>query len=125
MEILSWNCRGYIGNMETWTNNQQGGDFIMARLDRFMASNNWITNFPHFSNTHLHRISFDHNHILLKFSSRQELSSPRYCVKRSQHFENIWMEHQDIEGIIESSWKNQNHRKTRDKIQNTLDILCN
>ncbi|MCH81856.1 hypothetical protein A2U01_0002649, partial [Trifolium medium] len=44
---------GYIGEIFTWNNRQESHNHIKARLDRFLASADWIHSFPNFQNTHL------------------------------------------------------------------------
>ncbi|WJX56063.1 hypothetical protein P8452_41758 [Trifolium repens] len=45
---------GYNGDIFTWNNRQEEPHFIKARLDRFLANSDWISLFPHYSNSHLH-----------------------------------------------------------------------
>jgi hypothetical protein len=60
---------GYEGEIFTWTNRQDDNQHIKARLDRFLASEDWITTFPSYQNTHLIRYSSNHCPILLEFSA--------------------------------------------------------
>ncbi|GAU17808.1 hypothetical protein TSUD_171970 [Trifolium subterraneum] len=60
---------GFKGNTYTWTNKHQGDHLIQSRLDRFLATSNWISTFPKFTNNHLVTRKFeqiwttDENHI--------------------------------------------------------------
>ena len=56
---------GFVGNPLTWCNNKQGFDTIKERLDRSLASLDWVHLHPEFSLIHLLASIFDQNPISL------------------------------------------------------------
>jgi hypothetical protein len=62
---------GFAGNPYTWCNNRQGLDSIKERLDRGLASPNWVYLHLDYSLLHLLALFSDHNPISLttNFSS--------------------------------------------------------
>jgi len=56
---------GFTGNPFTWSNHRNGHNLIRQRLDRGLASSQWVHLFPSFSILHLPASGFDHNPLLL------------------------------------------------------------
>jgi hypothetical protein len=56
---------GFSSNPYTWSNHRQCLGLIKERLDRGVASSQWIQYFPSFSVTHLPADTSDHNPLLL------------------------------------------------------------
>jgi hypothetical protein len=56
---------GYHGLPFTWANNHDPESYIQCRLDRFLATNEWCSNYPNFKNHHLLKFKSDHCPILL------------------------------------------------------------
>jgi len=74
----------FSGNPYNWSNNRQGHSLIKERLDRDIASPQWIHLFPSFSTTHLPTHTFDHNPLLLDTT----LSNP--FIPHPFWFEDFW-----------------------------------
>jgi hypothetical protein len=66
---------GFSGNPYTWSNHRQGEGLIKERLDRSLASSNWIRFFPSYSVSHLPAHSSDHNSLLLDTALRALLAA--------------------------------------------------
>ncbi|KAK6123881.1 hypothetical protein DH2020_042372 [Rehmannia glutinosa] len=58
---------GFSGPRFTWTNMQHGDNNIQERLDRALANDVWISQFPYYRVTHLLRVKSDHNPLTIEF----------------------------------------------------------
>jgi exonuclease III len=94
---------GFKGCIYTWTNNQQGDQIIHSRLDRFLATSDWILNFPNYTNTHLVRYKSDHHPILLEFSNTtaNRFNNKQGYIKR---FEQVWTTDEQHRSIVMNAW---------------------
>jgi hypothetical protein len=112
---------GFKGSIYTWTNKNHGDNTIHSRLDRFLATTDWISMFPNYLNTHLVRYKSDHCLILLDFSPffcNRSKSRSHYLKK----FEQVWTTDADHINIVKDTW--QKHRGSIDsKLQQTLNAL--
>ena len=87
-----------FANPYTWCNNKQGLDSIKERLDRGLASPNWVHLHPDYSLLHLLALISDHNPISLTtnfFSS---------FLPRPFRFEEFWSKDPFCGQIIEATW---------------------
>jgi hypothetical protein len=114
---------GYKGNIFTWTNRQQGEQLIESRLDRFLATTNWITMFPNYNNNHLLRYQSDHCPILLEFSNLLPCRT-RNQQHYTKRFEQIWTTDSQHVSIVQKAWLNK-RGNISDKLQHTLNELHN
>jgi hypothetical protein len=112
---------GYIGEKFTWANNQANKSHIQERLDRFLATNTWSTNFPIHTNNHLLRYASDHCPMLLEFwpNSNCRFSRKKRCIPR---FEQLWLQNNESMHIVKSAWKHSSGDITS-KLKATLDQL--
>lgn len=90
---------GYCGIDFTWCNMQDGEDRIQLRLDRALATQEWIVKFSGMRVFHLVDSTSDHCALLLN-------SSPPHRLPHSRrfHFEAIWTKNRECKEIIDSSW---------------------
>jgi hypothetical protein len=65
------------------------------RMDRAMATQNWLDLFPNVNLTNLIADRSDHSLILLNLVKRQ-----RNNFKRSFKFENAWLEEEGLEKVV-------------------------
>jgi hypothetical protein len=116
------NDLGYTGSIFTWNNKHQGTQLIKSRLDRFLASSNWITKFPNYVNNHLVRYKSDHCPILLDFtnitSSRAIPTNSNYTKK----FEQIWTTDAHHMEVVSKAW-HQQQGSLDNKLHYTLHAL--
>jgi hypothetical protein len=89
---------GFSGNPYTWSNHRQGHSLIKERLDRGIATNQWIQYFPSFSITHLPALNYYHSPLLLDTSTR----SP--SLPRSFRFEEFWTRDPTCGVVINEAW---------------------
>jgi hypothetical protein len=75
---------GFVGNPFTWCNNRQGIATIKERLDRGLASFDWVHLHPNFSLIHLIGSISDHNPISLNTNTSSTF------FPRPFKFEDFW-----------------------------------
>jgi hypothetical protein len=89
---------GFVGNPYTWFNNMNGFVTIKERLDRALASLDWVHLHPEFPFTHLPTSISDHNPILLNTNTTSFLPKPFM-------FEEFWTFDPSCGLVIEATWK--------------------
>lgn len=65
MDGCSFADLGYVGNKFTWNNVHKGGVTIWERLDRAVATNNWISIFPAVKVVHLEYGTSNHKALFI------------------------------------------------------------
>jgi hypothetical protein len=89
---------GFAGNPYTWSNNRQGMHLIKERLDRGLASPNWIHLHPKYFLLHLPALTSNHNPISLTTNTSS-------CfLPRPFRFEEFWSKDSTCATIIEAAW---------------------
>ncbi|XP_038982901.1 uncharacterized protein LOC120110929 [Phoenix dactylifera] len=88
---------GFTGPRFTWCNNQSGRSRVWERLDRAIASADWIQRFPSYQVSHLARIASDHCPILISTASSSSYHSPF-------HFEKLWLSYPQSWRIVREAW---------------------
>ena len=90
---------GYCGTDFTWCNMQDSENRIQLRLDRALATPEWLVKFAGMRVYHLVDSTSDHCALLLN-TSPPHRSSHIKCF----HFEALWTKNMECREIIESSW---------------------
>ncbi|XP_074274110.1 uncharacterized protein LOC141597542 [Silene latifolia] len=74
----------FFGPRFTWMNGQQDDNYIMERLDRAYATQDWFDLFPYTSVLHLPILISDHSPIILRFTqhSKSPSGSSSYILSR-------------------------------------------
>jgi exonuclease III len=89
---------GFTGPKFTWSNNRPG-DMTWERLDRVVATSDWLLRFPSTRVYHLEGRWSDHKPIWVS-------SEPMVLPKRRPfRFEEVWTSDQGCENVIEALWK--------------------
>ena len=88
----------YCGPDYTWSNMQEGENGICLRLDRALATPEWLAKFKRMKVYHLVDSTLDHCALLVTDSRAKH----RPKVKRF-HFEAHWVKREDCKNIIEAS----------------------
>ncbi|GAU35043.1 hypothetical protein TSUD_30090 [Trifolium subterraneum] len=114
---------GYQGNIYTWTNRHHGDKLIQSRLDRFLATTEWISNFPNFTNQHLVRYKSDHCPLLLEFS-HLNCNRTNNNQQQTRRFEQIWTTNDHHTSIVKEAWQNY-HGSMEQKLNYRLNALHN
>lgn len=82
----------------TWTNNRQGSDLILERIDRGICSTKWKDEFPNATITNLPIILSDHSPILLQ---THHIHTKR---ARSYKLESWCLQKEDINNMMDRVW---------------------
>ena len=78
---------GFIGPCFTWLYQKKDGTQIRERLDRALATNEWIERFPMARLYHLTSSASDHSPLLLRFTNKRRRRRPRWLFR----FEKKWL----------------------------------
>ena len=87
----------------TWCNRRPGDQNVWVRLDRGVASIDWILRFSATRIHHLEAFLSDHKPLLL--GSDSELKS-FYRKGRPFRFESMWLKDRTCEAVVQDSWGN-------------------
>jgi len=88
----------YAGNPFTCSNHREVRHLIKQRLDRGVASTQWISLFPQFSICHLAATNFDHNLLILN------TATPLSHLPIPFRFEEFWTKHPKCYSVICAAW---------------------
>ena len=110
---------GYCGNDFTWCNMQDDENRIQLRLDRALATHEWIVKFSGMRVFHLVDSTSDHCALLLNSSPPHR--SPR--IKRF-HFEALWTKNRECREIIDSSWGVGSDLSTPEGLMENLNLCA-
>uniref|UniRef100_A0A2N9G6K5 Reverse transcriptase domain-containing protein n=1 Tax=Fagus sylvatica TaxID=28930 RepID=A0A2N9G6K5_FAGSY len=89
---------GFTGPQFTWTNNR-AGDMTWERLDRVVATPEWVSLFPSARVHHLDCRWSDHKPIWI---GTEKMVKP---ARKPFRFEEVWMSDSSCEETIEAAWK--------------------
>ncbi|WJX23528.1 hypothetical protein P8452_12731 [Trifolium repens] len=106
------------GHRFTWIKSGGTANVIEERLDRAMASTEWLTLFPEVKLTNLLASHSDHSPILLE-TNRQTRTTHSYSFK----FENLWLKEEDIVEVVESGWYKDPSAEVTEKVLSCADEL--
>ena len=98
---------GFCGIEFTWCNMQEGEDRIYVKLDRALATQNWID--IHKEARVHHIVDSTSNHLGLFVSDSLVPNHPRKC---RFHFEAMWVKKKECKDIIEAAWRNSINQNT-------------
>ena len=92
---------GFIGLPFTWCNKRFDGDLIWVRLDRALASADWILKFPSIRLHHLQGLSSDHKPLWL---ASDDVNTRFYRAQKPFRFEAMWLKDDRFEDVVLSTW---------------------
>ena len=93
---------GFNGFPFTWSNRQPGDQNVWIRLDRGVATIDWILQFPTSRIHHLDAFHSDHKPILLCSDSKLKRF---YRKGRPFHFKAMYLKDNSCEGVVKDSWR--------------------
>lgn len=88
---------GFEGDKYTWNNNQNGESNIQARLDRHIATSEWIAVYPRAKVLNLLCHASDHKPNFLRLHSRRRV---RRTILKLDRFEQMWLQDENIEEVV-------------------------
>jgi hypothetical protein len=112
---------GYSGEIFTWNNRQDDNNHIKERLDRFLASEDWMQTFPSYMNSHLVRYKSDHCPMLLEFSTNPVCRNQK-LQQKPKKYELMWSSHEEHHKIVQAAW-NHAGGSLASKLAFTLDHM--
>ncbi|KAL2894472.1 LINE-1 reverse transcriptase-like protein [Bienertia sinuspersici] len=91
----------YTGCKFTWSNNQQGEDRVMSKIDRCLINAEWLDLVPT-STAHYHEVSCsDHSPGVISLDHFVNLG------KRSFMFCDMWCKHRNFKEVVHNAWRYQ------------------
>ncbi|XVE64032.1 hypothetical protein DITRI_Ditri07aG0068900 [Diplodiscus trichospermus] len=97
------NDLGFTGNWFTWERGRTVATNVRERLDRCVATSNWIDKFPNYAVAHLNFSTSDHKPILL--STDTEIGKSNNKRRKRFHFEASWLKEEGSGEVIKSAWE--------------------
>jgi hypothetical protein len=102
----------------TWIKSSGTGHMIKERLDRALASSDWLTKFPNAKLWNILSSHSDHSPILLH---RSPVVKQYY--KQDFHFENSWLLEEDIGEVVHDGWNDGNGLEITHRLSHCDDKL--
>jgi predicted DNA-binding protein len=106
------------GHRFTWIKSRGASHVIEERLDRAMASSDWLALYPEVKLTNLLASHSDHSPILLITDS---VGRTKYSY--SFKFENLWLKEEDIGEVVELGWCKEASTEVTDRVEACADEL--
>nr|POE57175.1 uncharacterized protein CFP56_01831 [Quercus suber] len=91
---------GFVGSRYTWCNGRIGDQRTLIRLDRVVANEGWLANFPEAQVHHISMAASDH--CLLALFVRKK--APPKKVRKRFFFEAMWIRDDRCKEVIEEAW---------------------
>ena len=91
---------GFTGPAYTWCNNQTGDSRVLERLDRSLATTDWLLRFPNCHIHHLHMVFSDHSLLWMELNQSVRTPRPR---QRQFRFEEMWIMDARCEDTIQQA----------------------
>ena len=113
--ICGFKDLGYCGPNFTWCNMQEGENRVYLRLDRALATNDWINHFNGTRVLNLVDSTFDHCALLIADPLAVQPSR-----KRRFHFEEMWTKKEECKEIIRNAWEGELHQGTPRSVASCL-----
>ncbi|XP_057249396.1 uncharacterized protein LOC130590838 [Beta vulgaris subsp. vulgaris] len=93
---------GYEGQWWTWERGRSSNTRVRERLDRFVATSDWLELFPQATVTHLLRYKSDHCPIVVRLSPRRKHQG---AGRRGFKFETAWLLEEGCERTVKEAWE--------------------
>ncbi|GAU44733.1 hypothetical protein TSUD_88180 [Trifolium subterraneum] len=106
------------GHRFTWIKSAGTPHVIEERLDRAMASSDWLALFPEVKLINLLASHSDHSPILLQTEPvRQNF------FKYSFKFENLWLKEEDVDEVVEEGWCREGNIEVTERVEACAEEL--
>lgn len=120
VDTINW-CRlkevGFVGPRFTWLYQREDGIQIRERLDRALATLEWLSLFPSAKLFHLTSSASDHSPLSLHFERRH----PKRKMGRVFRFESMWLKDSRCEEVVHEAWDEGKLMGTEFTLKNFLD----
>lgn len=107
---------GFTDPKFTWIYQQADGMQIKERLDRAMATPEWMNIFPQAKLFHLTSSVSDHSPLALCTMQKPRKKK----VRKIFRFESIWIRDQRCEGVVKKAWEEGKRASTGSKLESCL-----
>ena len=115
---------GFVGEPFTWCNNRLGSATIWERLDRGLATAEWLSMFPNASLHHIDNGTSDHCPLWLTLDATITGHS---STRRPFRFEEIWLSDLSCRDMVNEAWNHdvrvQSMAMVHNKIRNCRKLL--
>ncbi|CAA0817977.1 Unknown protein [Striga hermonthica] len=95
----------FQGRRFTWNNKRKGTENIQARLDRFVATEEWQNEFPEAWIEHLPFQFSDHRPIILHHDNHLKFQGPQKI--RPFRFEPFWLREKSLCAVVREGWEEE------------------
>ncbi|MCI15822.1 endonuclease/exonuclease/phosphatase family protein, partial [Trifolium medium] len=102
----------------TWIKSRRTTTPTEERLDRALATQQWLEEFPHFKFINAIADRSDHSPILLRLVNLQKENRARVFK-----FENSWLEEQQLQTVVEGAWNRTAYDPLLAKLQQCTEDL--
>lgn len=120
VQFCGFSDLGFIGLPYTWDNRQHGSDNVKVRLDRGLATSNFIDLFKHTKVWHVQTTESDRCCLVLECSKAQ---SRRRRGRRRFRYENMWRRDPSYGRAVESAWHDTGGHVSLGQISGHLEEL--
>lgn len=103
IEDIQMEDLGFKGQMQTWTNNRRGADWVMERLDRVLVNRAWGSICPQALCVNGLIVRSDHAPLEI-IMELNEQRGPRIF-----RFEEMWFKRVDCFEVIKNAWSREGH----------------
>jgi hypothetical protein len=111
---------GYIGALFTWCNNRFSGATIWERLDRMVATTEWLSRFPQARVYHLDYTGSDHKPLWLSSEDNY-----KRLVAKPFRFEEMWMSDTGCANTIANAWQSPSNGNSMFQVISKLNQCRN
>jgi hypothetical protein len=102
----------------TWTKGRRASNPTEERLDRALATQSWIDEFPCFKFMNTIADRSDHTPILLRL-----INAEKEIKARVFKFENAWLEEQGLSDVVKGAWNREANDPLISKIRRCTEDL--
>lgn len=107
----------YEGYPFTWSNNRVGEDNVQERLDRFLASDEWLSLYPCSMVEHLPRRRSDHVPLKIVIQKQLQVSERGKKRRRAFRFEKEWLRDEGCGEIVKEAWNEGPYGSAKQKLE--------
>ncbi|MCI07385.1 endonuclease/exonuclease/phosphatase family protein, partial [Trifolium medium] len=106
------------GHPYTWIKSRLSSNPTEERLDRALATQQWLDEFPNFKFINAIADRSDHSPILIRL-----ISSPKEAKARVFKFENLWLEEPELGNVVTKAWQREIQNPLLSKLKNCTEDL--
>ncbi|XP_016448119.1 uncharacterized protein LOC107773183 [Nicotiana tabacum] len=101
----------------TWSNNQQGAERIVSRIDRIFGNDNWMMNWGHVHTEYDIPLISDHSPMFVN------IKTVKLNIKTPFRFFNVWVSHDEFDTNVGTLWRRKEADDQMENIWKKLKAL--